>query len=81
MQKIWEKELPLDKAIEQFTIGRDAVLDRILHTRGSADQPVVLLAQRRAADRASQNSQKIRIDSHWTRLASRSIIIAQRGAR
>ncbi len=27
MQKIWEKDLPLDKAIEQFTIGRDAILD------------------------------------------------------
>jgi argininosuccinate lyase len=27
MQKIWEKDLPLDKAIEQFTIGRDALLD------------------------------------------------------
>ena len=27
MQKIWEKDLPLDKAIEQFTIGKDAVLD------------------------------------------------------
>jgi argininosuccinate lyase len=27
MQKIWEKDLPLDRAIEQFTIGRDAILD------------------------------------------------------
>ena len=27
MQKIWDKNLPLDQAIEQFTIGNDAVLD------------------------------------------------------
>ncbi len=27
MKKIWDKNIPLDKAIEQFTIGRDALLD------------------------------------------------------
>ena len=27
MQKIWDKNLPLDQAVEQFTIGNDAVLD------------------------------------------------------
>ncbi len=27
MKKIWEKNLPLDKAIEQFTIGHDSILD------------------------------------------------------
>ncbi len=30
MKKIWDKNIPLDKAVEQFTIGRDAVLDLAL---------------------------------------------------